>query len=129
MNIKQKIIMFAIVTLSFIGAGSMIAQTVSAKCGEAETSIINCDAKGGSNAKDSAIWQVLLIALNILTGGVGIAAVGGIVYGAILYSSASDNASQTQKAIEVIRNVIIGIVAYGVMYLVLNYLIPGGIFS
>jgi hypothetical protein len=129
MKIKQKIIALAVITLSMLGAGAMAVQTASAKCGDAETSIINCDAKGGADAKDSAIWQILLLTLNILTGGVGIAAVGGIVYGAILYASASDNASQTQKAIEIIRNVVIGIVSYGIMYLVLNYLIPGGIFS
>ena len=59
----------------------------------------------------------------------GIAAVGGITYGAILYTSAGDSSEQTKKAMEIIRNVVIGLVAYGIMYLVLNYIIPGGIFE
>jgi hypothetical protein len=51
------------------------------------------------------------------------------VYGAVLYSSAGDKADQTKKAIEVIKNVVIGVIAYAFMYLILNFLIPGGIFS
>ena len=44
--------------------------------------------------------------------GVGITAVGGIGYGAILYASAQDNAAQVQNARAIIRNVVIGIIAF-----------------
>ena len=60
--------------------------------------------------------------------GVGIVAVGGIVYGAILYASAADNQAQVTKALEVIRNVVIGLVAYALMYVLIEFLIPGGLF-
>lgn len=102
-------------------------------CGGVETSIIGGDVCKSATDKGtgdkSAIWAILILVLNILTAGVGIAAVGGIVYGAILYSSAGDKQDQTKKAISVITNVVIGIIAYGFMYLILNFLIPGGIFS
>jgi hypothetical protein len=129
MNIKQKILSL-VIGLSSLTLAALVAPTVQADCGGAKTSIISCSQDNkGTNAKDNAVWGVLLIALNILTAGVGIAAVGGIVYGSILYSSAGDSAEQTKRAKQIIRDVVIGLVAFGLMYLVLNYLIPGGIFS
>lgn len=115
---------------SFIGAGVAAPVVLAESCGGAQTAIIACpQSSAGPNAKENGVWGVLLIVLNILTAGVGIAAVGGIVYGSILYTSAGDSSEQTKKAIEIIRNVVIGLFAYGLMYLVLNYLIPGGIFQ
>lgn len=129
MNIKQKIITLVIIAVASV---AVAAPTASAQgtCGGAKTAIIECsqDSKG-ADAKNNGIWGVLLIALNILTASVGIAAVGGIVYGSILYTTAADSTEQTKKAIEVIRNVVIGLVAYGLMYMGLNFLIPGGIFT
>lgn len=99
-------------------------------CGGAKTAIITCTQNNsGPNPQNNAIWGVLLIVLNILTAGVGIAAVGGIVYASILYTSAQDEASKVKEAKDIIRNVAIGIVAYGFMYMGLNFLIPGGIFT
>ena len=128
MTIKQKLFtaILALIGLIIIAPSPAMA----ASCGGAETSIISCSQTStGTNAKDNGIWGVLLIVLNILTGAVGIAAVGGIVYGAILYTSAADNAQQVKQAMEIIRNVVLGLVAYGLMFIGLNFLIPGGIFA
>lgn len=101
-----------------------------AECGGTQTAIIGCSQNNsGTDPKNNAIWGVLLIALNILTASVGIAAVGGIVYGSIMYTTAGDSTEQTKKAIEIIRNVVLGLVAYGLMYIGLNFLIPGGVFT
>jgi len=130
MKIKQKMIALALMAGLTTGAGLMAAAPVSADCGGAKTSIINCDQKAGAkNAEDTGIWGLLLLILNIMTAGVGILAVGGIVYGGILYTTSSQNADQTKQAKDIIRNVIIGIIAYASMYLLLNFLVPGGIFT
>lgn len=105
-----------------------------AKCGDVKTSIIGgdiCRGVDNDNGKtqDNATWKLLVLILNIMTAGVGILAVGGIVYGSILYASAEDSADQAKKARGIIQNVVIGIIAYALMYLVLNFLIPGGIFT
>lgn len=100
-----------------------------ADCAGVKTSILNCDAAGGDNIEDSGLWALLIIALNILAGLVGVVAVGGIVYGAIMYASAQDNASQVQEAVGIIRNVVIGIVLFMGMYSILQFLIPGGVFN
>lgn len=133
MNIKQKISSLIFI-FSTIAAGialqPSLVSAAGSSCGGVETSIITCpQTKDPKTAQDSAVWGILLIVLNIMTAGIGIAAVGGIVFGSILYASAGDKAEQTKRAITIITNVVIGLVAYGLMYLVLNFLIPGGIFK
>ena len=129
MNIKQKIVGFALLIGSFI-AFTPAPTAMAATCGGVQTAIIECSQTSqGPDAKNSGVWGVLIIVLNILTACVGIAAVGGIVYASILYASAADSTEQTKKAIEMIRNTVLGIIVYGLMYLLLNYLIPGGIFT
>lgn len=98
-------------------------------CGGAETSIIKCDADNSGSIENNGVWALLLMAINILTAGIGIAAIGGIIYGSILYTTAGDNDSQVKSAKEIIRNVIIGIIAYVAMYALLQFIIPGGVFS
>ncbi|RYF28407.1 MAG: hypothetical protein EOO17_04895 [Chloroflexi bacterium] len=96
----------------------------SGDCGGAKTNLIPCSGSG-----EGAITGVLVFALQIMTVGVGILAVGGITYGAILYASAQDNAGQTKKAIEVITNTVIGLLLYMFMFAILNLLVPGGVLT
>lgn len=92
------------------------------ECGGAKTNLIPCTGNG-----ESAITGVLVFVLQIMSVGVGILAVAGITYGAILYASAQDNAGQTKKAIEVIMNTVIGLFLYIFMMVILNWLVPGGV--
>lgn len=64
-----------------------------------------------------------------MTAGVGVAAVGGIAWGALLYTTAESKPEQTKKVIGIITNVVIGLVAYAVMGVLLNFVIPGGVFG
>lgn len=98
-------------------------------CGGVETAIIKCDADNSGGIESNGVWALLLMAINILTAGIGIAAIGGIVYGSILYTTAGDNESQIKSAKEIIRNVIVGLVAYIGMFALLQFIIPGGVFS
>lgn len=98
-------------------------------CAGVETAIIKCDADNSGGIETNGVWALLLMAINILTAGIGIAAIGGIVYGSILYTTAGDNESQIKTAKEVIRNVIIGLIAYIGMFALLQFIIPGGVFT
>jgi heme/copper-type cytochrome/quinol oxidase subunit 2 len=130
MKIKQKIITLAFALIALFGVMTIAAPGAQADCGGAKTSILNCSqGKNAKNAQDTGVWGLIIIALNIMTAGVGVLAVGGMVYASILYASSSDNAEQTKHAKQVIKNIAIGIIAYAGMYLMLNFLIPGGIFS
>lgn len=145
MNIKQKIKFFIIsmamlmgpmvisitAPLSASAADGECTSTSTDCCGGVETSIITCTQTSPDNNTDitqNGVWGLLILTINILTAGIGIAAVGGIVYGSILYASAGGAADQVKKARGIITNVVIGIIAYALMYAVLNFLIPGGLF-
>ncbi|MFZ2125112.1 MAG: hypothetical protein WA087_04000 [Candidatus Saccharimonadales bacterium] len=73
------------------------------------------------------IDDILKLVINILSAGIGIVAVGGIIYGSIMYSTAGGSMDQTKQAKKIIFNVVIGIAAYAIAYSFLNYLIPGGL--
>jgi hypothetical protein len=64
-----------------------------------------------------------------MTAGVGVLAVLGVVWAAVLYTTADDRADQVKKAKDMIWNVVFGLIAFGLMYALLNFLIPGGIFT
>jgi len=144
MKIKQTILLLVL----FIGAvvflinpiasaavgdpcGSKFLEAGQSCCGGVVTSIISCDQgnSGGTSVKDNGIWGLLMTAINILTAGIGIVAVGGIIFGSILYASAGGSADQVKKARTIIINIVIGLLAYALMYSFLNFIIPGGLFS
>lgn len=105
------------------GPGSGITRTEK-KCGaEARVNLLECDETGGA----STFADVLRIFVVVLSFGVGIAAVGGIAWSAIQYSSAEDNQSNVSAARERIRNIVIGLILYGFMMAIVNWLVPGGI--
>ena len=140
MKIKQTIksLTFGMFLVLAMGISVIVGTTANAApltegnngCGT-DTAIIKCDnvdvTKDG--VENTAVFSILLTAINILTAGVGIAAIAGVVYGSILYTSAGGSAEQVKKAIGVITNVVIGVVAYALMFSFLNFLIPGGLFN
>lgn len=128
MKIKQTVVSLALV----LGLSAFFISPVAlaAECGGVPTSIISCEEKGGDkDINNSGVFGILKLVINIMTTGVGILAVGGIVYGSILYTSAGGSSEQTKKAIGVITNVVIGLLAYALMYAITNFLIPGGLFG
>lgn len=78
---------------------------------------------------DGGVMGLIKFALQILTAGVGIVAVGTVIFAGILYTSAGDNANQVSQAKTLITNVVIGVISYGLWALILNILIPGGVFG
>lgn len=117
MKIKQK---FTLVLLSICSLGIIITQPVFASACD-ESNIISC-------TEDDGITVLINLSITILTALIAIAAVIGIIYGAVLYTSSGGNAENTKKARGIITNTVIGIVAYALMYVILNFLIPGGPF-
>ena len=109
-------------------ATAMLAPSaLAASCGNVETSIIDCSS--ANDTTGSSVVALLVTAIQVLTGAVGIVAIGALIYAGILYAAASGNSSQVAKAKELIANTVIGLVLFAGMALLLNYLIPGGLFS
>ena len=126
-----------LLALGLFAGGVMLLGThatpVAADCGNVKTSVIGGDLCNGVNnsdghVRDNAIWKLLLDVINILSVGVGLAAIGGLVWGSILWTSAGGDSGRVKKAREVITNVVIGLIAYAAMFVFLNFIIPGGVF-
>lgn len=96
----------------------------SGSCAGEKTDYFACSGDGVT-----AIVGIVKIIVLIVSVGVGIVAVGGLVYGAILYASAQDSQDQISKSIKVIRSVITGLLLYMFMVAIINFLVPGGVFS
>lgn len=64
-----------------------------------------------------------------LTVGIGVLAVFGLVISGIQYAAAQENPQSVAAAKSRINNIVIGIIIYLVMFAMLQWLIPGGLFS
>ncbi len=91
-----------------------------------ETSILQglCDE---SSTRGEGIWGILNIIMTILTIGVGAAAIIGIVIAGIIYGTAGGNESKVTQAKQMIFNVVLGLLLYGVLWAVVNFIMPGEI--
>lgn len=116
----------------FIGLFGAIALTAllselnivqAASCGNVETTVLSC------SSNENGIWSLLLILIRILAAGVGVVAVGGLVYAAFLYSTSGDNASQLTLSKNNIQSVVIGLVVFVGLYSLVEFVVPGGIFN
>ena len=127
--IKRNILIsIAILATATVGAMAL-SRPALAECMGVKTSIINCDNGSGKDAKtgEEAIYNILGMVIKIMTGAIGLVAVAAVVYGAILYGSASDNPENIKKAKEIWTNIVIGLIAFAFMVSILNFIIPGGV--
>ena len=108
-------------------AGSVFIPKVAlaaGSCGGAETSVISCEGEGST-----AIINIIKQVIKILTGGIGIAAFGAVVYGAFLYTTSEGSPDKVKKAREVWTNTVIGLLMFAFMVAITNFIIPGGVFN
>ena len=95
-----------------------------ARCGDAETSVISCEGNGSA-----AIINIIKQVIKLLTAGIGVAAVGAVIYGAFLYTTSEGSPDKIKKAREVWTNTVIGIIMFAFMVAITNFIIPGGVFD
>ncbi len=79
------------------------------------------------NCEGGPIFKIILMAVNLLTAGIGVLATIGIIVVGIQYLTARDNAEQVARAKKRFLEIVIGVVCYGLIYLILGLLIPGNI--
>jgi hypothetical protein len=99
-------------------------------CGDVQTSIdFDSTSKLCSAAGASPITAIILWAINLMSIGVGIAVVIGIILGGIAYSMSDGDASKAKEGQGIIVNAIIGLFLFIFLYGAANFLIPGGLFK
>lgn len=81
-----------------------------------------CDDGSGS-----AVFDILNLVLDIMTGLVGVAAVIGMVISGIQYTTSSGDEAKMVKAKNRIVQIVIGLIVWALMWAVLSWLMPGGL--
>ncbi len=134
-NIQPNKLFFGLALLSTLlvsGFAAIPAQAATNKCGDVKTFFNLTDICAGTDkdASDekSPIIAIALGILNFMAFGVSLVVAGGIVYGGIMYASARDNSSQTQKAMTIIVDSVTGLIAFFFLWAIINFLVPGGLF-
>lgn len=107
------------------------AEAQAAQCGTIQTSFdFNCanvDPKAGDQR--NPIFHMILVAINFLSVGVGVLVTGFIIWGGFLYTTSNGEPAKAQKAISYITNAVLALILYMSMYAIVNFLIPGGLFT
>jgi hypothetical protein len=98
-------------------------QNISEQCGQARVNLLVCGKEEGAPALNG----ILRIVITVLSFLVGIAAVGGLAWASLQYAKAEDNSGAVSDARTLIRNIVIGILLYGFLVVIINWLVPGGV--
>lgn len=131
----MKRILSIIITLLTLTFGLIEPVTAQATCPDGQQYVniaINgshCVPVGGGNINDNIIFRFLVTVIQFVSVGVGLAVTGGILYGSFLYMTARANAGQVERGRNTIVNAIVGLLLFIFMYAIVEFLIPGNIFS
>lgn len=112
-----------------IATTATVSHAAALECGVLPKALCTAATEGDKDTiEETGTWKLLNLVIVIMTAGAGILAIGGIIYGAAMYTTAGGNQEQVKKARGILTNVVIGIVAFAAMYALLQWLVPGGIF-
>ena len=121
---KQKLTTCLIALTSAIGALLLFSRSVYAlDCAVLPDEICSKAGEG------EAVFELLKFVFDICVILVGIVAMCMFVWAGILYASGDANSNRVAQAKTIMTNTIVGIIAFGLMYLGLYWLIPGGVFN
>ena len=94
-----------------------------ATCKDVGATIVKCD-DSGKGPLANLISQII----DFLAIGVGIAVVGGIVWGSLIYVMSNGESAKTQQGVTIIVNSVIGLIVFIFAYALINFIVPGGAF-
>ena len=77
----------------------------------------------------SAMFDILGMVLSVVTYGVGAAAIIGVLITGYQYITARDNSAQVMKAKKRLFQIVIGLVVWVMIWGILQFLLPGGLFA
>lgn len=107
-------------------AATFLPQTAFADCNGIDTAIIECET---TSEPGGAIFSIIKLVIQVMTGIIGVVAVGAVIFGAILYGMSGDNPENVKKAKNIWVNVVIGLLLFAFLVAITNFLVPGGVFG
>ena len=113
------IMMLAVGVLS---ATFLVGKVAYADCGGVETNLIQCD------ENEDPVCHILELIVEIMSIGIGILGVIGIVVSGIQYLTAGGNEEKTRKSKRRLFELVIGLALFAALAAVVNWLNPGGLF-
>lgn len=126
---KKKLLMITGIVTAMMAA--LVVVTVStgdayaAKCGDTDTILISCDENSDGREQ---VCHVMNLIVEIMSIGIGILAVIGIIITGIQYLTAGGNEEKARKSKRRMYELVIGLVLYAALATVIVWLNPGGLF-
>ena len=121
LNLLPVIAIFCVSMVAFLPGTRVFAGS----CGDIPTAIINCP----DGDSEKAFFSVIGSVVNILTYGVGVGAVAGFTYVGFLYMTSQNDPGKIKIAKDRAMQIVIGLLVYALMWGILNFLLPGGIYG
>ena len=121
LNLLPVLAIFCVSMVAFFPAAKVFA----GNCGGVETAIIECS----SSDSEEAFFSIIGSVVNILTYGVGVGAVAGFTYVGFLYMTSQNDPGKIKIEKDRAMQIVIGLLVYALMWGILNFLLPGGIYG
>ena len=120
---KKMLIAVIGVTMMSLGVlGVAVRPVLAGQCAGVNTSVINCDA---GNENGEAVNELLVTVAKVMMGLVVVLAVVGVIISGYQYMMSSGDAAKMSKAKQRIIEIVIGLVVFALMWIGLEFLIPG----
>ena len=121
LNLLPVLAIFCVSMVAFLP----VARVFAGSCGGVDTAIIDCP----SGNSEEALFSIIGSVVNILTYGVGVGAVAGFTYVGFLYMTSQNDPGKIKTAKDRAMQIVIGLLVYALMWGILNFLLPGGIYG
>jgi hypothetical protein len=89
----------------------------------------NCGGTRTDIKENVGISCLFITVINFMSVAVGLAVVGGVTVGGIMYSTSGGSPGKTQQGVKIIVNSLIGLVLWLLLWAIIQFLIPGGVFK
>lgn len=93
----------------------------------------DCGVQGGTSVikcgDGDPLQEMILYFTNFFFAGVGVVSIIGIIIGGVVYITAGGDASKTKQGITYITNAVIALVVFIFLFMLLNFMVPGGFFN
>lgn len=122
----KKVILSVVAGVAIFGGVVLgVSGEAFASCAGVDTNIINCE--GVSGEEGGSVFYVLRTVLQILSAGVGVLGILGVVIAGLMYLTARDNEAQVATAKKRLMSVAVGMLLFAVLGVGASWLMPGGL--